>query len=185
MKFIRHAKIPDVMIIEPRVFSDPRGFFFENYNRELFSQHGIKEDFVQDNHSFSLKGTLRGLHYQIPPGTQSKLVRVVLGAVFDVVVDLRRKSKTFGQYVSDTLSAENKKMLYVPPGFAHGFLVLEDNTHFLYKVTDFYSPSLERGIAWNDPALGISWPKPDTPFIISEKDKNNPLLKNVSKNDLF
>lgn len=185
MFFTRYEKIPDVFMIEPKVFSDDRGFFYENYNQALFFKQGIKENFVQDNHSLSVKGTLRGLHYQLAPKAQGKLVRVVSGSVFDVVVDLRRASRTFSQSVSDVLSAENKKMIYIPPGFAHGFLVLEENTHFLYKVTEFYDPSLERGVAWNDATLNISWPKLNAPFIISEKDKKNPLFKDLAGENLF
>ncbi len=176
MKFIQ-TKIPDVIIIEPEVRGDARGFFFESYHKEIFSRQGIKLEFVQDNHSASAKGVLRGLHYQVEPRAQAKLVRVMRGEAFDVAVDVRKGSKTFGQYVGDTLSAENKKMLYIPPGFAHGFLALKDDTEFLYKVSDFYSPDHERGILWNDPAIGIEWPKLDVAYNLSERDKKFPLLK--------
>ena len=175
MKFSK-TTIPDVLLIEPTVFSDSRGFFFENYHRELFLKNGIAADFVQDNHSSSAKGVLRGLHYQVPPRAQAKLVRVVRGEAFDVVVDIRRNSKTFGRCACEILSAQNRKMLYIPPGFAHGFLSLEDGTEFLYKVSDLYSPEHERGILWNDPALAIPWPKVSGSFVLSEKDKKYPTL---------
>ena len=149
MKFTRTA-LEGVLIIEPQVFEDGRGFFFETYRKEEFAKNGIAEEFVQDNHSRSAKGALRGLHYQVSPFAQAKLVRVTRGKAFDVVVDIREGSKTFGRYVSETLTAENKKMLYVPSGLAHGFLSLEDNTEFLYKVSKPYSPAHERGILWNE-----------------------------------
>lgn len=162
--------IPDVLVLEPKVFGDARGFFFESYNRKAFHEAtGLDVDFVQDNHSRSAQGVLRGLHYQIQH-PQGKLVRVVAGAVFDVVVDIRRSSPTFGQWVGIELSAENKKMLWVPPGFAHGFLVLSDGTEFLYKTTDYYAPASERAIAWNDPQIGIAWPLPFAP-LLSAKDQ--------------
>ena len=162
--------IPEVLVIEPKVFGDARGFFFESYNHKTFQEAtGLAVDFVQDNHSRSAQGVLRGLHYQIQQA-QGKLVRVVAGAVFDVVVDIRRSSPTFGQYVGMELSAENKKMLWVPPGFAHGFLVLSDGTEFLYKTTDYYAPSSERAIAWDDPQIGIAWPLPFAP-LLSVKDQ--------------
>ena len=162
--------IPDVLVLEPKVFGDARGFFFESYNRKAFHEAtGLDVDFVQDNHSRSAQGVLRGLHYQIQH-PQGKLVRVVAGAVFDVVVDIRRSSPTFGQWVGIELSAENKKMLWVPAGFAHGFLVLSDGTEFLYKTTDYYAPASERAIAWNDPQIGIAWPLPFAP-LLSAKDQ--------------
>jgi len=162
--------IPEVLIIEPKVFGDARGFFFESYNRKTFqAATGLDVDFVQDNHSRSAQGVLRGLHYQIQQ-PQGKLVRVVAGAVFDVAVDIRRSSPTFGQWVGMELSAENKKMLWVPAGFAHGFLVLSDGTEFLYKTTDYYAPSSERAIAWDDPQIGIAWPLPFAP-LLSAKDQ--------------
>ncbi len=149
--------IPDVLIIEPKVFGDERGFFFESFNRRQFADLiGRDVDFVQDNHSRSSKNVLRGLHYQIQQ-PQAKLVRVVQGAVFDVAVDIRRSSPTFGQYVGVELSADNKRMLWVPEGFAHGFVVLSDTAEFLYKTTDYWAPEFERSIAWNDPAIGIQW----------------------------
>ncbi len=149
--------IPDVIILEPKVFGDDRGFFFESFNARAFEQAtGLKREFVQDNHSKSAKHVLRGLHYQIQ-NPQGKLVRVVQGEVFDVAVDLRKTSKTFGQWVGVHLSAENKKQLWVPEGFAHGFVVLSDTAEFLYKTTDYYAPEYERSLLWNDPALGIDW----------------------------
>ncbi len=150
--------IPDVLILEPKVFGDDRGFFFESFNQRTFEQlTGVKTQFVQDNHSKSAANVLRGLHYQIQQ-PQGKLVRVVAGEVFDVAVDLRKHSKTFGQWVGAVLSAENKRQMWVPEGFAHGFLVLKDNTEFLYKTTDYYAPQHERCIRWDDPSLAIKWP---------------------------
>jgi dTDP-4-dehydrorhamnose 3,5-epimerase len=164
--------IPDVKIIEPQVFGDNRGFFFESFNRKRFIEHtGVDLDFVQDNHSKSGRGVLRGLHYQIEQA-QGKLVRVVSGSVFDVAVDIRRSSATFGQWVGEILSAENHRQLWVPPGFAHGFLVLEDGTEFLYKTTDYYAPEHERSIRWDDPDLAIDWPLDGIEPRLSDKDKN-------------
>ncbi|MGN8082788.1 MULTISPECIES: dTDP-4-dehydrorhamnose 3,5-epimerase [Variovorax] len=163
--------IPDVMVIEPKVFGDTRGFFFESFNQKAFDEAvGQHVDFVQDNHSRSAKGVLRGLHYQIQQ-PQGKLVRVVRGAVLDVAVDIRRKSPTFGKWVSQELSEENHKQLWVPAGFAHGFLVLSETADFLYKTTDYYAPANERCIAWNDPAIAIAWPDLQTDFILSAKDQ--------------
>ena len=162
--------IPDVLIIEPKVFGDSRGFFFESFNQEAFNQAtGTSVQFVQDNHSRSAKGVLRGLHYQIQH-PQGKLVRVVQGAVFDVAVDIRASSPTFGQHVGVELSAENKRMLWVPEGFAHGFVTISDTAEFLYKTTDYYAPQFERSIAWNDPDLGIQWPVEGAP-LLSAKDQ--------------
>jgi dTDP-4-dehydrorhamnose 3,5-epimerase len=149
--------IPEVVLIEPRVFGDARGFFLETWHEERFAAGGIAARFVQDNHSASARWVLRGLHYQMQR-TQGKLVRVVAGEVFDVAVDMRRSSSTFGKHVSAHLSAENKHMLWVPPGFAHGFLVLSERAEFVYKCTDFYDPGSERTLRWDDPALGIRWP---------------------------
>lgn len=150
--------IPDVLLIEPKVFGDARGFFFESYNHRSFQEAtGLQVDFVQDNHSRSAKNVLRGLHYQIEQA-QGKLVRVVHGEVFDVAVDLRRGSNTFGRWVGEFLSAENKRQLWVPPGFAHGFVVLSENAEFLYKTTDYYAPQFEKCIRWDDPELAIDWP---------------------------
>ncbi|GBF79370.1 dTDP-4-dehydrorhamnose 3,5-epimerase [Aphanothece sacrum] len=162
--------IPDVLIIEPRVFGDDRGFFYESYNHQQFiDATGVTINFVQDNHSRSLKNVLRGLHYQIQQ-PQGKLVRVVVGEVFDVAVDIRQSSPTFGQWVGCLLSAENKRQFWVPQGFAHGFLVVSDVAEFLYKTTDYYAPQYERSIAWNEPEIGIEWPLNEDP-ILSGKDQ--------------
>jgi dTDP-4-dehydrorhamnose 3,5-epimerase len=167
--------IPDVVLIEPKVFGDARGFFYESYNQKAFeSVIGAGVEFVQDNHSRSVKGVLRGLHYQIEQA-QGKLVRVVQGSVFDVAVDIRKSSPTFGHWVGATLSEENKQQLWVPAGFAHGFLVLSDTAEFLYKTTDYYAPEHERCIAWNDPALKIDWPLDVSPTL-SAKDSQGQLL---------
>jgi dTDP-4-dehydrorhamnose 3,5-epimerase len=178
MNFIK-TDIEGVIVIEPKVFNDPRGFFYESYRKEIFAKNGIKDEFVQDNVSLSAKGVLRGLHYQVPPRAQAKLMRVIRGSVFDVAVDIRPKSRTYGKYFSAVLSAENRQMLYIPKGFAHGFCVLEEGTEFMYKVSDYYSPEDERGILWSDPALAIPWPKLDRAFLLSDKDKKYPLLKDA------
>ena len=163
--------IPDVLIIEPKVFGDARGFFYESFNQKAFNQAtGTSHQFVLDNHSRSARGVLRGLHYQIQQ-PQGKLVRVVQGAVFDVAVDIRRSSPTFGQWVGVELSADNHRQLWVPPGLAHGFLVLSDTADFLYKTTDYYAPEHERCIAWNDPALAIVWPDMGMAPCLSGKDQ--------------
>ena len=170
------TKISDVLIIEPKVFGDDRGFFMESFNAKKFTEViGIEAQFVQDNHSHSGKNVLRGLHYQIQQA-QGKLVRVVAGEVLDVAVDIRKSSPTFGQWVSCLLSAENKKQFWVPPGFAHGFVVLSETADFLYKTTDYYAPEYERSILWNDPELNIDWQISDEP-ILSAKDKSAPTLK--------
>lgn len=170
--------IADVVIIEPNVFGDDRGFFFESYNEKTFEAlTGIKIAFVQDNHSRSAKHVLRGLHYQIKQ-PQGKLVRVVAGEVFDVAVDIRRASATFGKWVGERLSADNKKQMWVPPGLAHGFLVLSDVAEFLYKTTDYYAPEHERCIRWNDPDLNIQWPISGAP-IVSAKDEKGELFKDA------
>lgn len=172
---ITPTSIPDVLIIEPKVFGDERGFFFESYNRRQFAELiGRDLNFVQDNHSRSVKNVLRGLHYQIRQ-PQGKLVRVVQGAVFDVAVDIRCNSPTFGQHVTEELSVENKRMLWIPEGFAHGFVVISDTAEFLYKTTDYWAPEFERSIAWNDPAIGIKWPIQGEP-ILSAKDQQAKLL---------
>ena len=164
------TSIPDVLIIEPKVFGDNRGFFFESFNQEAFNNAvGQDVQFVQDNHSRSAKGVLRGLHYQIQQ-PQGKLVRVVRGAVFDVAVDLRKSSSTFGQWVGVELSENNHRQLWVPAGFAHGFVVLSESAEFLYKTTDYYAPEFERCIIWNDPDVGINWPIDDEPQL-SGKDQ--------------
>ena len=178
MKLI-HTAIPDVLIIEPKVFGDERGFFYESFNRRQFaSLIGRDLDFVQDNHSRSEKNVLRGLHFQIQQA-QGKLVRVIQGAVFDVAVDIRKSSPTFGQHVAIELSAENQRMLWVPEGFAHGFLVTSATAEFLYKTTAYYAPEFERSIAWNDPALAIAWPIEGAPSL-SAKDQQAPLLADVT-----
>jgi dTDP-4-dehydrorhamnose 3,5-epimerase len=170
------TKIPDVMVIEPKVFGDDRGFFFESFNEQAFlDQTGVKLKFVQDNHSKSGRDVLRGLHYQIQQ-PQGKLVRVVVGEVYDVAVDLRRGSAHFGQWVGIHLSAENKRQFWVPPGFAHGFVVLSESAEFLYKTTDYYAPAYERSLLWNDPDLGIDWPLNGEP-ILSAKDQVGTPLK--------
>lgn len=179
--------IPDVVLIEPKVFGDARGFFFESFNQRAFNEAtGTDHQFVQDNHSRSSKGVLRGLHYQIQQ-PQGKLVRVVQGAVFDVAVDVRRSSPTFGQWVGVELSAENHRQLWVPPGFAHGFLVLSDSADFLYKTTDYYAPQYERAIAWNDARIGIVWPATHDGAspLLSAKDGAAPLLAGLGPEELF
>ena len=167
---VTDTHIPDVKIIEPTVFEDERGFFFESFHHKKFEEAiGRAVTFVQDNHSKSFKGVLRGLHYQLPPHAQAKLVRVVQGEVFDVAVDIRKSSPTFGHWVADTLSAENKKQMWIPEGFAHAFLTRSQTAEVLYKTTDYYSKAHERAIRWNDEALGIEWPVGRNP-LISEKD---------------
>lgn len=166
--------IPDVLVVEPRVFEDVRGFFFESWNRRAFAEAGIDADFVQDNHSRSRRGVLRGLHYQVEHA-QGKLVRVTAGEVFDVAVDLRRSSPTFGRHVAMTLSAANRRMLFIPPGFAHGFLVVSDAAEFLYKTTDYWYPAHERTLQWNDPALGIAWPSGIEPALAAKDAAGIPL----------
>lgn len=173
--------IPDVLLIEPRVFGDDRGFFFESFNQADFAKAtGVSAAFVQDNHSRSARNVLRGLHYQIQR-PQGKLVRVVMGEVFDVAVDIRQSSPTFGKWVAETLSADNKKQLWVPEGFAHGFLVLSEVAEVIYKTTDYYEPALERCIAWDDPAIDITWPLKGTP-LLSTKDR---LGLNLGKAEVF
>jgi dTDP-4-dehydrorhamnose 3,5-epimerase len=168
--------IRGMCVLEPKLFSDERGFFLETYNESVFRSLGITESFVQDNHSCSVKGTLRGLHYQLKHA-QAKLCRVVRGEVMDVAVDIRRRSPTFGRYFALRLSAENKLQLYIPPGLAHGFLVLSDSAEFLYKCSDFYHPEDEYGIAWNDPEIGIPWPIKEP--VLSVKDQQNLFLSAV------
>ncbi len=171
------TSIPDVILIEPKVFEDPRGFFMETFREDWLTKLGIQHSFVQDNHSKSTKGVLRGLHFQKPPYAQAKLVRVTSGEVLDVAVDLRLDSKTFGKVVAEILSEKNKRVMYVPKGFAHGFCVISETCEFLYKVSDYYAPGSEGGIIWNDPELSIQWPKLDVPYILSDKDKVFPTLK--------
>lgn len=162
--------LPEVKLLEPKVFGDDRGFFLESYNRRLFAELGLPTDFVQDNHSRSQRHVLRGLHYQLRQ-PQGKLVRVVRGAVFDVAVDLRRGSPNFGRWAGFELSEENKRMVWIPPGFGHGFLVLSESADFLYKATDFYAPEHERCVLWNDPAIGIDWPLGGAEPLLSGKDQ--------------
>jgi dTDP-4-dehydrorhamnose 3,5-epimerase len=167
---VTSCAIPDVLLIEPRVFGDVRGFFYESFNQRAFhAATGVNLKFVQDNHSKSARGVLRGLHYQLHQ-PQGKLVRVVAGEVFDVAVDIRRDSPTFGQWVGEVLSGDNKRQLWIPPGLAHGFVVLSDTAEFLYKTTDYYTPEHERCIAWNDPTLAIEWPALNGPPQLSAKD---------------
>lgn len=168
------TSIPDVKLVEPRVFGDARGFFFESWNARALAEAGIAASFVQDNHSRSSRGVLRGLHYQVQH-PQGKLVRVVAGEVFDVAVDLRRSSPTFGRHVAVRLSADDKRMLWVPPGFAHGFCVTSDSADFLYKTTDYWHPEHERTLLWNDPALAIDWPLDGPPTIAARDAAGAPL----------
>jgi dTDP-4-dehydrorhamnose 3,5-epimerase len=172
---IKSTSIEGLLIIEPQVFTDPRGYFYESYNKEKFVAAGINIEFVQDNQSLSQKGIIRGLHFQAPPFDQGKLVRVIQGAVLDVAVDIRKNSPTYGQNFSIELSAQNRTMFYIPPGFAHGFETLEDNTIFLYKCTDVYNKQSEGGLLWNDADLGIKWQSSNP--LISDKDKILPLFK--------
>lgn len=170
-------KIPDVVLIEPKVFGDERGYFFESFNQAEFNQAiGYEVRFVQDNHSKSQKGVLRGLHYQLPPKAQGKLVRVIQGEVFDVALDIRKESPTFGKWVGEILSADNKHQLWIPEGFAHGFITLSETAEFLYKTTDYYAPEYERCIAWNDPDIGINWPL-NQPPVLSGKDQQGQAFK--------
>ena len=171
--------IPDVLIIKPQVFADERGYFFESYNREKMITTGIDMDFVQDNESKSAKGVLRGLHFQKPPFSQGKLVRVIQGAVLDVAVDLRQSSPTYGKWVGVELTAKNKWMCWIPSGFAHGFLTLEDDTVFFYKCTNFYNKESEGSVRWNDPKLGIDWRNSNP--ILSTKDVEAPLFSELGK----
>ena len=176
MKFIP-LEIPDVILIEPSLVEDSRGFFYESYREDVFSRNGIGVRFVQDNHSRSARGVLRGLHYQIPPKAQAKLIRVTQGEIFDVAVDIRKASSTFGKSVVVHLSDRDKKMLYIPAGFAHGFCTLQDGTEVLYKTSEFYSPTHERGILWSDPDLAIPWPKLGAEYSLSPKDSAFPAFK--------
>lgn len=175
MEFIK-TFIPEVIVVKPKVFGDERGFFMESYRKSLFQANGITPEFIQDNHSKSAKGVLRGLHYQLDPKAQGKLVRCVSGAVFDVAVDIRRGSPTFGKWFGCELSAENKYMLWIPAGFAHGFVTLKDDTEFLYKTTGEYAPECDRGIKYDDPAIGIDWPVLGE-LLLSDKDQKQPLLR--------
>jgi len=180
MKFIP-TDIPDVLIVEPKVWGDARGFFLESFRRSVFSEAvGQDIDFVQHNHSRSQRGVLRGLHYQLPPHAQGKLVRVTSGSVFDVAVDVRRSSPTFGRWVGTELSDVNHRQLWIPPGFAHGFLVLSETADFLYQTTAYYAPQSEVAMRWNDEAIGIEWPDPGVALSLSGKDQQAPLLRDVA-----
>lgn len=179
MNIIR-TEIPDVLIFEPKVFGDSRGFFFESFNKKIFDKAVNRNvEFVQDNHSLSAKGVLRGLHYQIEPYAQGKLVRCIEGEVFDVAVDIRDGSPTYGKWVGVNLSADNHRQLWIPEGFAHGFLTLSERAQFVYKTTNYYHPQSDRGIIWNDPDINIQWPSIDIPINLSDKDKVQPSLKNI------
>lgn len=174
---IETLAIPDIKLITPSILKDERGFFSETFNVRTLASLGISEAFVQDNHSLSVpRGVVRGLHFQIPPRDQTKLVRVVRGAIFDVAVDIRHGSPTFGRHVAAVLSAENWSQLWIPRGFAHGFCTLESNTEVLYKVTDYYVPDCDRGLRWDDPSLGIAWPISSGDALLSAKDRTHPAL---------
>jgi dTDP-4-dehydrorhamnose 3,5-epimerase len=175
MKFIP-THLEDVYVIEPKVFKDSRGYFLESYRKEAFANAGIEVDFIQDNHSYSQKGTLRGLHYQIEPYAQAKLIQVISGEIFDVAVDIREGSPTKGRWVGEILSEDNHRMIYIPGGFAHGFVAMKNNTHVLYQASAYYTPNAERGIAWNDPSINIRWPKLKKKFQLSKRDQSFPAL---------
>lgn len=179
----RRLAIPDVILVIPKVFGDARGFFLEFYKHSEFAQAGIREHFVQDNHSKSAKGVLRGLHYQKNPDAQGKLVRCLSGKIYDVAVDIRKGSPSFGKWVDAELTGGNNHMFYVPPGFAHGFMVLSESAEVLYKCTAEYAPASDRGIIWDDPDIGIRWPLPDP--VLSEKDKVHPPLRSIDNNFTF
>lgn len=177
MKVVPTA-IPEIKLFKPTIHRDGRGLFVESFRQDIFNQAtGTNHEFIQDNHSRSSKGVLRGLHYQLPPHAQGKLVRVISGAVFDVAVDIRRSSPSFGQWVGAELSAENHHQLWIPPGFAHGFVVLSDTADLVYKATAYYAPESDRGLLWNDPDIAIAWPQLDIEFSLSEKDRNQPVFK--------
>lgn len=176
----KKLSIPDVILVEPKVFNDERGFFLEGYKKSEFFANGIGVEFNQDNHSKSTKGVLRGLHYQLAPKAQAKLVRCIQGEIFDVAVDIRRNSPTFGKWVGEKLSAENKKMLFIPEGFAHGFVVLSETAELLYKASNEYSKEHDRGVLWNDPDISVDWGIDFEP-ILSDKDKHQPLLKDIEE----
>jgi dTDP-4-dehydrorhamnose 3,5-epimerase len=179
MKIDRLA-IEDILLLTPTKHGDPRGFFSETFRADVFAAHGVDASFVQDNHAFSAqKGVLRGLHFQIPPHAQGKLVRCTRGAILDVGVDIRKGSPSYGRHVAVELSAANWRQLWVPPGFAHGYVTLQDDCEVVYKTTDYYAPEYDRGIAWDDPALGIDWPLSADAVILSERDKRHPRLANA------
>ena len=180
MLTVASTQIPAVRIITPKAFADSRGVFCETYNRKRFFEHGITLEFVQDNQSTSLEaGTIRGLHFQSNPAAQDKLIHVLRGSIFDVAVDLRRSSPTYGKWIAEKLSAEDGKQLLVPIGFAHGFCTLEPDTHVLYKVTDYYAPANDLGIAWDDPDLAIDWPVEPGKAVLSDKDTRHPRFKSL------
>ena len=180
----KKLEIEDVILVTPKVFGDSRGFFMESYQKSAFEKNGISNDFSQDNHSKSTKGVLRGLHYQTNPKAQAKLVRCSRGKILDVAVDIRKDSPTFGKWVGEVLSEENKNMLYIPAGFAHGFVVLSDEAELLYKASNEYSPENDRGVRWNDPDINVKWGIDFEP-LISEKDSKQPFLKDIKEEDLF
>ena len=177
------SEIADVLIIEPKIYTDSRGYFMETYNQKIFQQHGIMAEFVQDNMSSSVQGTIRGLHYQLP-NPQAKLVQVIYGEVFDIAVDIRRGSPTFGQYASVHLSDQNRRQLFIPKGFAHGFSVHSETAVFMYKCSDFYAPDQERGVLFSDPAINISWPLDNLEPILSPRDAQLPLLADIPPEEL-
>jgi dTDP-4-dehydrorhamnose 3,5-epimerase len=180
---ITPLRLAGVLLIEPRIFEDSRGWFYESFNARAFATAtGLDVTFVQDNHSLSAKGVLRGLHYQLPPAAQDKLVRVLAGSVLDVAIDVRKSSPTYGQWIAETLSAQNRRQLYVPAGFAHGFVALQDGTEVLYKTTDFYAKEAERSIRWDDPDLAIGWPAGLEP-LLADKDSTAPLLNDADTFD--
>jgi len=176
----KRLSIPEVILVEPKVFPDERGFFLESFKESIFQENGITTKFVQDNYSHSIKGVLRGLHYQKNPKAQAKLVTAIRGEIFDVAVDIRKNSPTYGKWVGEILSEQNHKSLYVPEGFAHGFLCLSDEADVVYKVNEEYSAENDRGMLWNDPVVGVKWPVENP--IISEKDKQQPLLEKADNN---
>lgn len=182
---IEPTQIPDVVIIKPKVFTDHRGYFFESYNVDAFKKMGIEINFVQDNESYSRKNVIRGLHYQLSPYSQTKLVRVVAGRIFDVAVDIRKNSPTFGQYVGIELSDDNKYQLLIPKGFAHGFAVLSDFAIVSYKCDQYYNPEADRGIRYNDPEIGIDWKIPMEQAVVSAKDNVHPAMKDAELNFVF
>lgn len=182
-EFIKQ-EIPDVVLIKPKIFTDERGFFVESYKYSDFASNGITDNFVQDNHSKSSRGVLRGLHYQLNPKAQKKLVRCVSGKIFDVAVDIRQGSPSFGKWVGAELTEDNKNMFYIPAGFAHGFLVLSDTAEIIYKTTEEYAPECDRGIKWDDPDIGINWNLSGEP-IVSQKDANQPSLKDAEINFVY
>jgi dTDP-4-dehydrorhamnose 3,5-epimerase len=178
MQIIR-TSIPDVLLFEPEVFGDERGWFYESFRQDIFEQHAGCHRFVQDNESFSRYGVVRGLHYQKPPHVQGKLVRVTRGEVLDVAVDIRKGSSTFGHHTAQLLNESNRRMMWIPPGFAHGFAVLSETAVFSYKCTDYYAPSHDAGIRWNDPAIGIEWGVPESEIRLSDKDLRQPMLHDI------